>query len=149
MPYAECSTTSDRARAQIEKLLTGFGCSRIMLHEELPDYRLRVAFEYRGRSAVVEASAAGWADLYRRAHPRRKGKAADYEERVLKKARVAVAAALRDWLKGQITAVEAGVLAADRVFLAHLLTVRGTVLGDEILEDRAVVDLLPPARSSR
>lgn len=54
----------------------------------------------------------------------------------------AVNSILRDWVKGQITAVECGVLSFDEAFMPYMLTADG----DTVVERIASMDLLPPPK---
>lgn len=45
-----------------------------------------------------------------------------YEARALNQGLVAVNSMLRDWVKGQVTAVECGMLSFEAVFMPHMLT---------------------------
>jgi len=53
---------------------------------------------------------------------------------------VAVNSVLRDWMKGQVTAIECGILSFEAVFLPHMLTHDGRT----VIERLGETDLLPP-----
>lgn len=53
---------------------------------------------------------------------------------------VAINSILRDWVKGQITAVECGVMSFEAVFMPHMLTNDGRPL----VERLNALDMLPP-----
>ena len=53
---------------------------------------------------------------------------------------VAINSILRDWVKGQITAVECGMLSFEAVFMPHMLTNNGQTVVERI----QTMDLLPP-----
>ncbi|MDE0229979.1 MAG: hypothetical protein OXJ62_14100 [Spirochaetaceae bacterium] len=59
----------------------------------------------------LRASARGWADLYLRENPwhnRRRCSEDEWRDKALQQGMVAVNSILRDWMKGQIMAVETG-----------------------------------------
>jgi hypothetical protein len=73
----------------------------------------------------------------------------EWEQAALRHGHVAVNSFLRDWIKGQVTAVECGILSFEAVFLPFMLTADGRPLlerFDELLPKLAepkVVSLLP------
>jgi hypothetical protein len=79
----------------------------------------------------LRASAKGWAALYLRQNPwnyRRYGTKHDYEAKALAQGQVAVNSILRDWVKGQIMAVECGILSFEAVFMPYMITNDGRPL---------------------
>jgi hypothetical protein len=58
---------------------------------------------------------------------------------------VAVNSILRDWIKGQVTAVECGVLQFDAVFMPYMLTADGRPLVDRLREQ----SLLPAPKEPK
>lgn len=65
---------------------------------------------------------------------------ADYELAALKQGHVAVNSILRDWIKGQVTAVECGILSFEAVFMPYMVTADGRPLVERLAE----TNLLPP-----
>jgi hypothetical protein len=63
----------------------------------------------------------------------------DHEQAALRQGQVAVNSILRDWIKGQVTAVECGILSFEAVFLPYMLTADGRPLVERISE----TELLP------
>lgn len=93
-----------------------------------------LAFKHRGRPVQLRASAKGWAAMYLRANPtgpRTMNKAA-WETKALDQGFIAVNSILRDWVKGQITAVETGIMSFEAVFFAHMLSADGRPIIDAI-----------------
>jgi len=90
----------------------------------MDDYEAKtvlLAFRHRGRNVQLRASAQGWASLYLKHHPyqsRTRGTRNDYEQKALRQGMIAVNSILRDWVKGQVTAVECGMMSFDAVFPA-------------------------------
>ena len=58
----------------------------------------------------------------------------EWEQRALKQGLVAVNSALRDWIKGQVTAVETGILSFEAVFMPHMIAKDGQATNQHIPE---------------
>lgn len=141
LPY-ENSTSGERALGEIQKLLRGFGCSRFgsMIDDEAQE--ILVQFEYRGRQASVRASIRGYAAAWLRAHPythRTRSSKVEHERKAMQIASTAVYSILRDWIKGQITAIETGILTFEGAFLAQMMLASGQTVLERIQSD----NLLP------
>lgn len=136
VPYAG-SRSGANARNEIRSILQRFGVSSVGFMEHFDSHKLTVAFEWRDRKVQLEASAAGWAALFLERNPwnsRRKVSEEEWREKALNQGLVAVNSILRDWIKGQITAVETGILQFDSVFFPYLLTPAGDTLHERIEE---------------
>ncbi len=86
-----------------------------------------LAFKHRGRAIQFEASAKGWAAWFLRETPwthRMRKTRQQHEAGALEQGMIAVNSILRDWCKGQVTAVECGLMPVEAVFLAHMVTKR-------------------------
>lgn len=131
LPY-ENSTSGKRALGEIQKLLRSFGCAKFGSMIDDSEGILMVQFEYRGRPVSVKASTKGYAAAWLKAHPfgpRVRGTLKQHERKALDIASVAVYSILRDWIKGQITAIETGILSFEGAFLGQILLPNGqTVL---------------------
>jgi hypothetical protein len=91
----------------------------------------------------LEASWRGYAAAWLKLHPygqRTRGTRHDHEQKALKQAQTSVCSVLRDWVKGQVTAVECGVMSFEAAFMPHMLTSDGTRLIDRVHAN----NLLPP-----
>lgn len=143
VPY-ENATSGGAARDEITKLLRRFGCESVGFMDDFEDHSVLLAFKHRGRPVQLRASAKGWAAMYLKAHPwtgrGRQGKRANYEQRAMRQGFVAVNSILRDWVKGQVTAVECGMLSFEAVFLPYMLTRDGVSVIDKIMDTK----MLPP-----
>lgn len=130
VPYENAG--SDTARAEISKILRRFGCESIGFMDDFEKHTVLLAFKHRGHQVQLEASAKGWASLYLKEHPwrfRTGGKSRqDHEKHALEQGLKAVNSILRDWIKGQITAVECGILQFEAVFLPYMITTDGKPL---------------------
>jgi hypothetical protein len=56
----------------------------------------------------------------------------DYEQAALRQGHVAVNSILRDWIKGQVTAIETGILSFEAVFMPYMLTNDGRTVLERI-----------------
>lgn len=132
LPY-ENSTSGERALGEIQKLLRGFGCAKFGSMSDDEAHEIMVQFEYRGRQVSVKASIQGYAAAWLKAHPystRSRSSRTDYERKAMDVASVAVYSILRDWIKGQITAIETGILSFEGAFLGQILLTNGKTILD-------------------
>ena len=142
VPYAQASS-GGRARGEVITLLRQFGCESVGFMDDFTDQSLMLAFQWRGRRVQLRASAKGWAAMYLRENPwhnrRRTGKE-DWEQRAIEQGMVAVNSILRDWIKGQVTAIESGLLAFDQVFLPYMVTDTGETVAERISKDTLLIE---------
>lgn len=141
-PYAD-ATSGTKARGELTKVLQGFGCESVGFLDDFVDGSILLAFKHRGRQVQLRASAKGWAGMYIKENPwnnRRKSSKQQWEQAALSQGLIAVNSILRDWVKGQVTAVETGILSFETVFMPHMLTDNGQTL----IERVAQTGLLPP-----
>lgn len=141
IPYAN-ATSGVAARTEITNILRRFGCSNVGFMDDYEKHEVLLAFSHRGNNVQLRASARGWAEMYLKAEPwtpQRRSTRADYEQAALDKGLIAVNSVLRDWVKGQITAVETGVLSFAGVFLPYMLAADGR----PVLEHIQAAKLLP------
>lgn len=141
LPY-ESATSGERALGEIQKLLRGFGCNKFgsMIDDALGE--VLVQFEFRGRQCSVKASIKGYAAAWLKEHPhspRTRVTQAQHQKKAMDIASVAVYSILRDWIKGQITAIETGILTFEGAFLGQILL--GT--GKTVLEHVEQTNMLP------
>lgn len=147
IPYAG-ATSGAGAREEITKILRRFGCESVGFMDDFDKHEVLLAFTHRGRPVQLRASAKGWAQLYLKENPwtyRRVGSQVEYEQKALRQGHVAVNSILRDWIKGQVTAVECGILSFEAVFMPHMLTSDGRPL----IERLAETDLLPQPKEGK
>jgi hypothetical protein len=141
LPY-ENATSGEKALGEIQKLLRGFGCNKFGSMSDDEAKEIMVQFEYRGRMVHVRASIRGYAAAWLKAHPygnRTKGTRIEYERKAMNIASVAVYSILRDWIKGQVTAIETGILTFEGAFLGQILLANGRT----VLEHAVAAELLP------
>lgn len=123
LPY-ENATAGDRALAEMQKTLAAFGCQSFGTMTDNERGCMIVAFKWRDRQVNLEANWKGYAVAWLKAHPysyQMKCNKHQHEERALKQAKVAICSMLRDWVKGQTTAIECGVLSFEAAFMPHML----------------------------
>lgn len=97
-----------------------------------------VQFKWRERSVTNRASGKGYAAAWLRRHPytgRMRGTKLDHERRALQLGQMAVWSILRDWMKGQITAVEVGMLSFEGAYLGQLMLANGQTVLERVEQD--------------
>jgi hypothetical protein len=143
VPY-ENATSGDLARGEIMKILRAFGCESIGFMDDFEKHELLLAFKHRGRTVRLVASAQGWAAMFLKVRPysysyHRKTEV-EYRNAALRQGDIAINSILRDWVKGQITAVECGMLSFEAVFLPYMLTASGQTVMEKIQADKLLED---------
>lgn len=146
IPYAS-ATAGTKARSEIVELLRRFGCQSVGFMDEFDTKTVILAFVWRGRNVQLRATAQGWANLYLREKPwgyRMKRSKSEYEADALQQGMIAVNSILRDWVKGQVTAIETGILTFEHVFMPYMLTSDGKTLAEKVDEMKL---LAPPSET--
>ena len=144
VPYAS-ATSGAAAREEITNLLRRFKCESVGFMDDFSAHTVLLQFTHRGRPVQIKASAQGWAALYLRHNPwtpRHGSTRPQYEAAALRQGLIAINSILRDCVKGQITAVECGMLQFEAVFMPHMLLADGRPL-IEVVQER---NLLPAPR---
>lgn len=138
LPY-ENATSGNNAINEIQKILREFGCTKFGTGEDFESGDLFVQFEHRGRHVMLKASARGYAAAWLKAHPfgpRIRGSKADHEAKALRIGGIAVYSILRDWVKGQVTAVEIGMMTFEAAFLSHILLPSGLSVIEHVQQQK-------------
>ena len=120
-------------------MLKQFGCTKFATGEDFDTGELFIQFEHRGRMVSLTASAKGYAAAWLKENPwnsRRKTSKADHESKALDIGSTAVYSILRDWVKGQVTAIEIGMLSFDAAFLSHIMLPSGKRVIEHIEEQK-------------
>jgi hypothetical protein len=141
IPYAS-ATSGNRAREEVVKILRRLGCEKVGFMDDHAKHEVQLYFEHRGRSVQLPASAKGWAQMWLKENPlshRARKSQHEHEQEALRQGHLAVSSALRDWIKGQVTAIETGILSFEAVFMPFMLTNDGRPLIERLKE----TDLLP------
>lgn len=146
VPYAG-ATSAAGAREEITKILRRFGCESVGFMDDFEQHEVLLAFKHKGRPIQLRASAKGWAQMYLKQNPhssRRRISLEEYKQAALRQGHIAVNSILRDWVKGQMTAVECGILSFEAVFMPHMLTSDGRRLIDRLRETGLMQALSKP-----
>lgn len=144
LPY-ENATSGNNAINEIQKMLRAFGCAKFATGEDYDTSELFITFEHRGRVVNLRASAKGYAAAWLKEHPfgpRTRGTRAEHEAKALRIGGIAVYSILRDWVKGQVTAVEIGMMSFEAAFLSHILLPSGQTVIEHIQKNTPL--LAPP-----
>jgi hypothetical protein len=144
VPYATARSGA-AARDEITAILRRFGCTAVGFTDDFDSMSVWLEFQHRGRGVQLRASAKGWAAMFLRAKPytsRRRASKAEYEAAALRQGLIAINSILRDWVKGQVTAIECGAMPFDAVFMPYMLTNDGRTFFERASETR----LLPAPR---
>lgn len=147
LPY-ENTTSGERALGEIQKLLRGFGCNKFGSMIDDGDGTVLVQFVYRERNVSVKASIKGYAAAWLKEHPygaRTRGTKDQHQKKAMDIASVAVYSILRDWIKGQITAIETGMLTFEGAFLGQILLGNGKTVLEHVAESKMLPALEGPA----
>jgi hypothetical protein len=145
LPY-ESATSGKAAIEDIRKIVQGFGATSFGVMDDFAAGTVTVQFQWRERRVTITASGKGYAAAWLRDHPhtaRTRSSKVDHERKALKIGQVAVYSILRDWIKGQVTAVEVGMLSFEGAFLGQILLPSGNTVLQEIEERRLLA--LPSA----
>lgn len=134
LPY-ESATSGERALNEVQKILAKFGCQSFGTMIDAERGLTIVQFKWRNRTISLEASWKGYAVAWQKAHPwssYSRGSRNDYDAKALAIGRAAVCSVLRDWIKGQVTAIECGVLSFEAAFMPHMLLPTGERVLDRV-----------------
>jgi len=146
IPYAS-ATNGAAAREEITKIPRHFGCESVGFMDDFAQQTVLLAFTHRGRQVQPRASAKGCMQMYLKetpSGPRRRGPRQDYEAAVLQRGLIAGSSILCDWMKGQMTAIECGLLSSDSVFLPYMLVEDGRLSLERLRKER----LLPASQAT-
>lgn len=147
LPYENATSG---ALEDIAKVLKRFGCGRFGTMTDSDAGELVVQFTARGRDVTVKASVRGYAAAWLKQHPhgphgpRMKVTKVQHERRALEQAEISVCSILRDWIKGQITAVKVGAVSFEGAFLGQILLGDGRTLLDHAVDAHLLRIESPP-----
>lgn len=149
LPY-ESATSGERALGEVQKILRAFGCTKFGSMSDDDAKEILVQFEYRGRQVSVKASINGYAQAWLKEHPynpsRHRVMRPVYERKALDIASVAVYSILRDWIKGQVTAIETGILSFEAAFLGQIMLPSGKTVLDHATSTQLLPQLGGPSQ---
>ena len=147
VPYENASSGAG-ARDEITKILRRLGCELVGFMDDYQAHEVLLAFKHRGRAVQLRASAKGWAQMWLKENPwtyRRRSSKHEHEQAALRQGHLATSSILRDWIKGQVTAIETGILSFEVVFTPYMLTADGRPLIERIEE----TGLLPQPQEAK
>lgn len=130
LPY-ENATSGERAINDMQKILQQFGCQSFGQMMDFERGELLVQFKYNDQHVSIKASVNGYAAAWLKEHPystRMRTTKIDHEKKARRIGSIAVYSILRDWIKGQVTAIETGVLSFEGAFLGQILLPNGTTI---------------------
>ena len=134
LPY-ENATSGQRAMDDIQKTLRSFGCNKFATGSDFGTGEIFIQFEHLGRMIELRANATGYAAAWLKHHPygrRMRKSRPQHEAEALEVGSIAVYSILRDWVKGQVTAIEIGIMSFDAAFLAHIMLPSGKRIIEEL-----------------
>lgn len=134
LPYSN-ATSGQNALNDIQKVLREFGCSKFATGTDWDTGEVFIQFEHMGRMINLRASAKGYAAAWLRENPwntRRKATEQEHRSKALEIGSVAVYSILRDWVKGQVTAIDTGVMTFEAAFLSHIMLPSGRSVIEEV-----------------
>lgn len=130
IPY-ESASSGDKALSDLQRMLEKFGCTRFGIMHDTNKGMTIIQFTWRERNVSLEASWSGYAQILEKNRPyrsfgrgRRVSKT-DHDKRNIDQAKISVCSVLRDWIKGQVTAVECGIMSFETAFMPHIMLSNG------------------------
>lgn len=134
IPYAT-ATSGDKALMELQRTLGKFGCQSFGTMTDAEKGETIVQFRWRNRDVSLRASWKGYAAAWLKDNPysnRMRYTRAQHDQAALKQAQLSVCSVLRDWVKGQVTAVECGIMSFEAAFMPHMLLSTGERVIDRI-----------------
>ena len=142
VPYAS-ATSGASARDEVTKILRRFGCEAVGFMDHSQATGIARIHPSRATNSITRWKAGR--RCISKANPtyRMRTSRHDYEQAALRQGLVAVNSILRDWINGQMTAVECGILSFEAVFMPYMLPHDGRPLHERAAE------LLPAAENEK
>lgn len=140
LPYD--TSTATTAMTEIQRVLAKFGCQTFGTMTDAERGVTIVQFKWKERQVSLEASWKGYAAAWLKAHPYSNAMRVtrqEHEQKALKQAQISIQSVLRDWVKGQVVAIECGVMSFEAAFMPHILLPSGARVIDKVKAD----NLLP------
>lgn len=134
IPYAT-AISGDKALMELQRTLGKFGCQSFGTMTDAEKGETIVQFRWRNRDVSLRASWKGYAAAWLKDNPysnRMRCTRAQHDQAALKQAQLSVCSVLRDWVKGQVTAVECGIMSFEAAFMPHMLLSTGERVIDRI-----------------
>lgn len=147
LPY-ESATSGEKAISEIQRILEKFGCQTFGTMTDAERGLTILQFKWRDRQVCLEASWKGYTVAWLKTHPynvRSRGTRDQYQAKALAQAKVSVCSILRDWVKGQVMAVECGIMSFEAAFMPHMMLPNGQRIIDRVQSEMLC---LPPGSES-
>jgi len=141
LPYSS-ATSGATALNDIQKMLKKFGCTKFATGEDFETGELFIQFEHYGRMVNMKASGKAYAAAWLRENPwshRRKLSRKQHEAKAIEIGSIAVCSILRDWVKGQVTAIEIGMFTFEAAFLSHIMLPNGVSVIDHVNKENLLL----------
>jgi hypothetical protein len=135
----ENASSGKNAVAEMQAILRSFGAGSFGVMENFQAGEVIVQFEWRERRVTIKASAKGYAAAWLRHHPwstRMRVSMIEHERKALRQANISVYSILRDWIKGQVTAVEVGMLSFEGAFLGQIMLPTGETVLERVEQSK-------------
>lgn len=134
IPY-ESATSGDKALLDLQRVLAKFGCQSFGTMIDAEKGETIVQFRWKNQNISLQASWKGYAAAWLKDHPytqRMRYSRQQHDLHALKQAQTSVCSVLRDWVKGQVTAVECGIMSFEAAFMPHMLLPTGDRVLDRV-----------------
>jgi hypothetical protein len=141
LPY-ENTSSGDKAIGEIQKVLQRFGCQSFGTMTDFENKKLIIQFRYKDTPIQVDASISGYAAAWLKEHPwssRMKRNKLDHEREAMRVANIAVYSILRDWIKGQVTAIDCGILSFEGAFLGQVMLPSGKTILQHVQDKKLLI----------
>lgn len=138
LPYSS-ATSGTKALGEIQKTLRHFGCNKFGSMVDDGNGELIIQFEWQGRMVTIKCSFRGYAAAWLKENPwssRRLSTEIEWERKAMEIGSVAIYSVARDWIKGQVTAIETGILTFDGAFLGQIMLPSGKTVLEHIQSDK-------------
>ncbi len=138
LPYSS-ATSGDKALAEIQKILRHFGCNKFGSMVDDENGELMIQFEWKGRMVSIKCSFRGYAAAWLKENQwsyRRQSTEIEWERKAMEIGSVAIYSVARDWIKGQVTAIETGVLTFEGAFLGQIMLPSGKTVLEHVESDK-------------
>lgn len=144
-PYENASGGKASALAEIEKTLKTFGADKFAIAESWAAGDVAIHFELRGRVIKVKANSYGYTQAWLARNPTSSGSySPERQRRAEKLGKMAVWSILRDWIKGQLTAIEVGMLTVDQAFIGQIVLDDGSTVMERIEQQNILPQIEGP-----
>jgi hypothetical protein len=134
LPY-ENATSGKNAVDEMRKILMGFGATSFGVMEDFDTGFVIVQFRCHERNVTIRASFRGYAAAWLKHHPysrRARITESEHRKRAMQQAKISVYSVIRDWVKGQVTAVEVEMMSFDAAFLGNIMLSDGSTVMERL-----------------